>query len=450
VACSGKSGNSDDSEPSSTGGADTGGDSDTGGDTGGASSTGGGASGGVAHTGGSATTGGRASSGGDTSATGGTSTSEGGTPASGGRSSTGGSHSGGSAGSGGTTNTAGNSSATGGRSATGGVAGGGGVTTGGTSANGGAPTGGVAGTGGMVATGGAGTTHRKYVGNTTTGSQPTPTELEFADYWDQITPEVAGQWRSVQSSTSVPFDWTALDAIRDYARLHQLLFVESAFVWGAGEPVGIKETHVRAWMTAFCERYPDTAAIVVVNEPPPHTTPSYINEIGGNTNGDYQWIVNSFVWAREACPNAVLMMNDYNNIEWEEENAHFIEIVKTIQAAGAPIDAVGAEAHFMNEIPGTTVKFLMEKLHTETGLPVYVTEYDVAKTDDATQLAFFQEQFPLFYEAEYVHGITLWGWIVGKTWRNGTGLVDLATGTSRPAMTWLMQYLGRPQPELEL
>ncbi|MBN1605279.1 MAG: endo-1,4-beta-xylanase [Polyangiaceae bacterium] len=77
---------------------------------------------------------------------------------------------------------------------------------------------------------------------------------------------------------------------------------------------------------------------------------------GGGTNGDWMWNANSSVWAREACPNAVLVLNDYNNIEYEGSDAHFIEIVKTIQAAGAPIHGVGAQGHDAYKLPIATVK----------------------------------------------------------------------------------------------
>ncbi|HOU93176.1 MAG TPA: endo-1,4-beta-xylanase, partial [Polyangiaceae bacterium] len=99
-----------------------------------------------------------------------------------------------------------------------------------------------------------------------------------------------------------------------------------------------------------------------------------------------KWIANAFTWAREACPNAILVLNDYNTIEWSGDNQRFIGIVKAIQAAGAPIDAVGAQAHDLDHgsVTFNTVKSLLTKLHDDTGLPVYITEMDLSYTDDAT------------------------------------------------------------------
>jgi endo-1,4-beta-xylanase len=183
-----------------------------------------------------------------------------------------------------------------------------------------------------------------------------------------------------------------------------------------------------------------------VNEPPPHTTPDYANAIGGGTNTTWQWIINAFNWAREYCPNAILILNDYNNIEWPDQNRHFIDIANTVKAAGAPIDAVGAQAHGLSEMVSTqTMQNLLTKLHEDTGLPVYITEYDIDLANDQAQLDKYQQHIPFFLNTEWIHGITLWGWIHGATWVPDSGIIR-PDGTPRPAMTWLMETLGRPAP----
>ena len=241
-------------------------------------------------------------------------------------------------------------------------------------------------------------------------------------------------------------DWSRLDAIYDYAQKNNVVFKQHVFVWGSQQPSGsLTEADVKKWMSEFCKRYPKTALIDVVNEPPPHTTPSYADAMGGGTNGDWKWIVNAFKWAREACPSSILILNDYNNIEYADQNQHFINIVKTIQAAGAPIDGIGAQAHGLStQVSGQTMRSLATKLHDETGLPLYITEYDIDLNDDNAQLQKYQDHMPFFLETEWIRGITVWGWIHGSTWVPNSGLIR--NGTPRPAMTWLMQQLGRPAP----
>jgi GH35 family endo-1,4-beta-xylanase len=92
------------------------------------------------------------------------------------------------------------------------------------------------------------------------------------------------------------------------------------------------------------------------------------------------------------------------------------------------------------------MKSLMAKLNSETGLPVYITEYDISTTDDTAQLNKFKEHIPFFMSTDYIKGVTVWGWIYGKTWSQAPQSGLVRNGTARPAMTWLMQELGRPAP----
>jgi endo-1,4-beta-xylanase len=318
---------------------------------------------------------------------------------------------------------------------------------------GGAAHGGAGGAGGAGASGagqgGAGTGGAaplgKFVGNITTGNSVDTGGMKFAKYWDQITPENAGKWGSVQSSTTSAFNWSTLDAIYSYTETNHIIFKQHTFVWGSQQPRGTPtRDQVEAWMQAFCERYPNTRLIDVVNEPPPHTTPNYTANLGAGESGQWGWITAAFKLARKHCGNAVLIMNDYNNIEYGDQENHFIDIVKQIKAAGAPIDAVGAQSHALRTMAASQLQTNLTKMANDTGLPIYITEYDIGEANDQTQLKTYQAQFPIFLNMEAVHGVTVWGWIDGRTWVSNTGLVK---GTQpRAAMTWLMQELGRPVP----
>jgi endo-1,4-beta-xylanase len=195
-------------------------------------------------------------------------------------------------------------------------------------------------------------------------------------------------------------------------------------------------------MKAYCDRYPKVGVIDVVNEPPPHTTPKYANAIGGGTNGDWAWIANAFKWAREACPNAILVLNDYNNSEMSGDAQHSADIVAAIKKLGAPIDAVGCQTHGASSAPATTLKTNIDKIASLTGLPIYITEYDINQADDAKQLAQYKDHFTMFMSNANIKGVTIWGYVVGATWQTNTGIMQ-SSGTMRPAMTWLMDFLKR-------
>ena len=361
---------------------------------------------------------------------------------------TGGSGAGGVVGAGGASGSGGNNE-TGGAGGSGGRAGasgsGGRMGTGGTTGSGGA----TAGMGGARATGGGGAAGiggaggiNKFVGNISTNGA---IRTGFVTYWNQFSPENEGKWGSAQPSQGT-FNWAALDREYAYTQSNNIIFKEHNFIWGKQQPTWVNDTNaqsaVQTWMNTFCQRYPNTKLIDVVNEPPPHTTPAYINGMGGAGTTGYDWIVNAFKWARAACPNAILILNDFNTIEQSADNTRIISIVNTIKAAGAPIDAVGAQGHGAYTTATATVKGFIDKITQQTGLPVYVTEYDINIADDTQQKNIMQEQFTMFWNDANVHGITLWGYIVGATWETNTGLQQ-TSGTMRPAMTWLMSFLGR-------
>jgi endo-1,4-beta-xylanase len=309
-----------------------------------------------------------------------------------------------------------------------------------------AATAGAGGSAGSAGAAGAGVTPgKKFCGNITTGGK---VRSDFDQYWDQITPENEGKWGSVESVRD-QMNWSGLDAAYNYAKQHNIVFKQHNFVWGSQQPSWLgslsqdqQRAQVEEWIRLYCERYPDTRLIDVVNEPPPHTTPVYTAALGGAGTSGYDWIVQAFKWAHQYCPNATLILNDYNTIEYANDNSHFIDIVNRIKAAGAPIDAIGAQAHDAYKQPTAMVQMYIDKLASSTGLPVYISEYDINLADDNQQQSVMQSQFTMFWNDDNVKGITVWGYIVGQTWEANTGLMTSA-GQKRPAMTWLMDFLHR-------
>jgi endo-1,4-beta-xylanase len=365
---------------------------------------------------------------------GGTTIGSGGRPGTGGATGSGGqSNTGGATGSGGVTTGSGGRMGRGGASGTGGQAGMGTTATGGTAAGGSTSTGTVV-------------TTKKFVGNIDTGGS---VRTDFSKYWDQFSPENAGKWGSVQGGGQSSFSWNSLDAMYKYANDNNIIFKQHCFVWGAQQPgwtdsltTSNGPAAVQNWMKSYCERYPKVQIIDVVNEPPPHTTPKYANAIGGGTNSTWDWIANAFKWAREACPNAILVLNDYNNDELSGDAQHTIDIVTAIKKLNAPINAVGCQTHGAKTLGSATLKTNIDKIASATGLGVYITEYDIDQADDNAQQKQYQDHFTMFMSNANIKGVTIWGYVVGRTWETNSGIMQ-SSGTLRPAMTWLMSFLNR-------
>ncbi len=283
-------------------------------------------------------------------------------------------------------------------------------------------------------------TTRKFVGNITTSGA---VRSDFINYWNQITPENEGKWGSVEATRDV-YNWAPVDRIYAYAREHNIPVKAHTFVWGSQFPSWItnlsaseQAAEIEEWIRDYCTRYPDTALIDVVNEATPGHAPA---EFARNAFGN-DWIIKSFQLARKYCPNAVLILNDYNVLSWN--TAEFIAMATPAINAGV-VDALGMQAHGLADRPLAETTSKLNQI-AALGLPIYISEYDIEKTNDQEQLQVMQQQFPLFYNHASVKGITLWGYVVGKTWRDGTGLIQ-ENGTPRPAMTWLMNYLKTATP----
>lgn len=283
-------------------------------------------------------------------------------------------------------------------------------------------------------------TTRKFVGNITTSGA---VRSDFINYWNQITPENEGKWGSVEG-TRDQYNWAPLDRIYAYAREHNIPVKAHTLVWGSQFPSWItnlsaaeQAAEIEEWIRDYCTRYPDTAMIDVVNEAiPGHAPATYAQNAFGN-----DWIIKSFQLARQYCPNAILILNDYNVLSWDTDK--FITLARPVIAAGV-VDALGAQSHGLADRPLSETTTKLNQI-AALGLPIYISEYDIEKTNDQEQLQVMQQQFPLFYNHTSVKGITLWGYVVGKTWRDGTGLIQ-DNGTFRPAMTWLMNYLATTNP----
>jgi endo-1,4-beta-xylanase len=96
-------------------------------------------------------------------------------------------------------------------------------------------------------------------------------------------------------------------------------------------------------MQTYCQRYPNTDFIDVVNEPL-HEVPLYAGDLGGNGTTGWDWVINSFKLARQYCPNIKLLLNDYNIVAFESSTTKYLEIIKLLQARGY-IDGIGIQCH---------------------------------------------------------------------------------------------------------
>lgn len=280
----------------------------------------------------------------------------------------------------------------------------------------------------------------KFLGNVINHEIP----ASFPVYWNQVTPENAGKWGSVEATRNV-MDWNMLDDIYNYAnsagypvRYHTLVWGSQEPDWMSGLAAADQLAEVTEWIHAAGQRYPGTSFVDVVNEPL-HAPPSYKEAIGGDGATGWDWVIWSFEQARQAFPNAKLHINDYGIINDITAARDYADLALLLKDRGL-IDGIGIQCHYFN-IERTRTTEMQNVLDTlaATGLPVYVTELDMTGADNR-QLSLYQERFPILWEHPAVKGVTLWGYIEGQTWSSNAHLVR-TDGTERPAMQWLKDYV---------
>lgn len=287
----------------------------------------------------------------------------------------------------------------------------------------------------------------KFLGNITTRGQ---VRSDYLKYWNQITGENETKWESVEGSRD-KMNWGGTDAISEFAKENGISWKFHTLIWGSQYPRwmdGLSQSEqlaeITEWLDEASKRYPDVQMIDVINEAyPSHKPPPFKNALGGDGSTGFDWMIKIFKMARERWPNAVLIYNDYNTIEWDAEVNWQVKMANAMKAADAPMDAIGVQAHDAWKVATSTVKRNIDKL-AATGYPIIVSEYDIGQSDDAAQKRVMEEQFTMFWNHPKIIGVTYWGYIVGSTWRNGTGLLN-TSGSERPALTWLVDFVKKNQ-----
>jgi endo-1,4-beta-xylanase len=283
---------------------------------------------------------------------------------------------------------------------------------------------------------------------------------DFAKYWNQVTPGNAGKWGSVEGSQD-SYNWTPLDNIYNYALGNSFRYKHHTLVWGNQQPSWItsldsagQRAQVEEWIRLVGERYGSMSFVDVVNEPF-HAPPPYSRALGDSGTTGWDWVIAAFTWARQYCPSGVkLLLNEYNILQDNSVTTRYLALIDTLRARGL-IDGIGVQGHYFEfkspagdpnpyTWPIPTLKYNLDRL-TATGLPVYITEFDINEADDNVQLQNYQTYFPLFWETPGVSGITLWGYVQYDIWKPNAYLIR-SDGSERPALQWLRRYLATPLP----
>jgi len=289
----------------------------------------------------------------------------------------------------------------------------------------------------------------KFLGNITTryqmdagGGVP-----QYYKLWNQVTCENESKWGSVEGTRN-RYNWGCDNAF-NYAKQHGFTYKFHALVWGAQYPNWLPNLSANdryaalvKWFDSVKNKYSTLPMIDVVNEAVgTHQAgnPMMKETLGGGGKTGYDWLVKAFEMAHERWPDAILIYNDFNTFQWNTDE--YIDLVRYLRDAGAPIDAYGCQSHDLTDCALSKFKSSETKIQNALKMPMYITEYDIGTADDNLQLTRYREQIPYMWEKDYCAGVTLWGYIYGATWTTDGNSGLYKNGKERPAMTWLKEYM---------
>ena len=280
---------------------------------------------------------------------------------------------------------------------------------------------------------------------------------------------------NIIAPTEGAYDWSAPDALVDYAqannlriRGHALLWHESTPDWFlAGTPEQVK-ARLQTYITDVMTRYRGKIyAWDVVNEvitdddfaEGPYRRSNWWDASGGNA--DYiDW---AFEAARAADPDCQLFINDYAT-EQAGKLGRYVEVINDLTSRNIPLDGVGHQFHLNVDTLSANVLRALDRVDAQfLGLDQHVTELDISLYNDPgscwetetncdadyagnvpdavtrLQTQLFRDVFNGFAARPSVTSVSTWGISDPQSWLN-----TLPTRRTNAPLLWDNLRLAKP------
>lgn len=283
-------------------------------------------------------------------------------------------------------------------------------------------------------------------------------------HFNQVTPE----WEMKMERILGPdggYRFDAADRIAGFCRRNGLGLHATTFVWYAQDPPAFRRLagDRRAFQAALAGyartvmgRYRGLArGWDVLNEAVAEDGDGYRGGIWAEALGpDYGRI--AFELAREADPDAVLFINDYNLERIPAKLDSFQRLLERLLRAGAPVGGIGTQSHLASDMPRGQAALAIQAL-ARFGLPIHVSELDIStrgrfpslesgaeRLDDQARVAAeIAEAFMALPERQR-YAFTVWGVRDRDSWLRRPP--NAGDGSDRPL---LFDDDGDPKPAFE-
>ncbi len=127
-----------------------------------------------------------------------------------------------------------------------------------------------------------------------------------------------------------------------------------------------------------------------------------------------------FKIAREADPLAKLYLNETSvptSPPSDERYTALYERVRRIKELGGPLDGVGMQAHFGQNVQPPAQLLSIYDRFASLGLPVRITELDIDSNDEKLQADYLRDFLTASFSHPNINGILVWGFWEGSHWR---------------------------------
>lgn len=149
----------------------------------------------------------------------------------------------------------------------------------------------------------------------------------------------------------------------------------------------------------------------------------------------YDYIDKAFIWAHEADPGAVLVLNDFGNETEGNISNLMYDYIKDAKSRGIPIDALGMQMHISGSDAPSKEKVVSNmQRFAGLGVKIYITEFDVNMHDvegtdkekDDRQAEIYSDMLEACLEVgpNLCPNFGFLGLIDRQSWYNGIGLDD--------------------------
>ena len=240
------------------------------------------------------------------------------------------------------------------------------------------------------------------------------TYTEFvADNFEWAVMENAAKWRQNQNNAGPP-DYSDADGMVDFCLENDLRMRGHCVFWAS--PIRVPD-----WVQPLEGRQLENAISQRIRSVIPRYAEVFehwdvnnemiTNRFFADRLGD-EIRTSMFQQVRALDADVTLMVNDFSILNNNRQTA-ILQQVEALEAAGAEVDAIGAQGHFQSLPQGEVVLERLDNL-ARSGKPIWITEYDCPDVDEQVRADALETVYRTAFSHPSVEGILMWGFWAGS------------------------------------